>query len=114
MHQENTLLRKALADLKIENARLLAREQKSIVLIKDLIANALDATFKAADAATLLKGCAQNMTALSAEACLISWAYQTDNNPVTPTPQVRTPARIAKLTLVKSLKRFQKVRTLPF
>lgn len=114
LQQENKQLRERLRSLKMENARLLAHKKKSIALIKDLIADALDATFKVADAETLLKSCSQKMTAISAQACLMSWAYQTDEHPVKPADQAKAPAQFAKLTLVKSLKQLQKARTPPF
>jgi len=102
MSQENARLRTILACLKLENARLLEREKKSIELIKELIANALVATFKATEAASLLKTATQSMSIASAQACLLSWGYQNDEAEGISAIANTLALQPAKLTLVQS------------
>jgi len=94
-------LRMTVDRLEVENARLRDRELKSIELIRELIANAMAATFKATEAASLLNSASQSMTLASAQACLLSWELQSEHI-ITPAEPVAIPAPGARLSLVKS------------
>ncbi len=90
--------------LEIENERLCEREMRSVELIKELISNALAATFKASEAAMLLKSASQSMTNASAQACLLSWELQNEESltPALMASPAALPAPGTRLTLVKS------------